>query len=161
MGTGGTVLVGAVMAVGLFGTVVPVMPGLAVIWGAGLVYGLAGEFAGVGAGAFAVMTVLLVGGTIASYALPHRAGRMAGASTTSLRTGVLFAVIGFFAIPVVGLVLGGVAGVFLGEYQRFRDPARAWQSTRLVLLGFGAGMLTEVACGVGMILAWLLWVAAG
>jgi uncharacterized protein len=102
-----------------------------------------------------------VGGTIASYALPHRAGKGAGASSTSLRTGVLFAVIGFFVIPVVGIILGGVAGVYLGEYQRFRDPARAWRSTRQVLLGFGQGMLSEVACGVAMIVTWLVWVLAG
>jgi uncharacterized protein len=148
------------MLVGLLGAVVPMMPGLVVIWGAGLVYGLIDGFGRLGTVVFAVMTVLLLVGAAASYVLPHRAGTRAGASKASIRLGILLAVVGFFVIPVIGLIVGGVAGVYLGERQRLGDGAAAWRATKQVLLGFGAGMLVEVLAGILMILAWLVWAVA-
>lgn len=158
---GGPVLIFGVaitMALGLVGTVIPMVPGLAVIWLAGLVYGIVSGFGGVGVGAFTVMTVLLALGTVGSYLLPHRAGVRAGAGRASLRLGIVGAVAGFFLIPVLGLPIGAVVGVLLGERQRLGDWGRAWATTRQVVLGFGLGALLEIASGLVMVLSWVAWV---
>jgi uncharacterized protein len=155
------VAVAIAMAVGLVGTIIPMMPGLAVIWIAGLAYGLIGEFGTLGAGAFAAMTVLLAMGTVASYALPHRAGVLAGAGRTSLRLGIAGAVVGFFVIPVLGLPIGAVLGVLLGEQRRLGDWGEAWATTRKVVVGFGLGALAEFVAGVLMVASWGVWAFAG
>ena len=43
--------------------------------------------------------------------------------------GALLGIVGFFVIPVVGLVIGFVVGVYLAEWYRLRDVARAWRAT--------------------------------
>ena len=160
MSTLGLLLVALVMAVGLVGVVVPVLPGLALIWAAGLVWALA---EGSGAGRWvtlAVMTVLLVAGTVAKFVLPGRSVLATGAPRSTLLAGGAGALVGFFVIPVVGLVVGGALGVLLAESRRLGDTSRAWTSTRGVLLGVGIGVLLELVAGVAMVVAWVVGVAA-
>jgi uncharacterized protein len=156
-----TVGVAAAMAIGLISTIVPGIPGLAVILAAGVVYGVVGEFGTVGGIAVAVMAGLGLAGSLASYVLPHRAGVLAGVGRASLRLGFAGAVIGFFVIPLLGLPIGAVAGVLLGEQRRLGDWGAAWGTTRKVVVGFGLGALAEIAAGVAMIATWVVWVVAG
>ena len=156
----GVALVATVMAVGLVGTVVPVMPGLVLIWAAGLVYGLVSGFGTAGIVAFAVMTLLLVAGTVLSYTLPHRAGIQGGAARSSMMLGIVGAVIGMVVIPVLGLPIGAVLGVLLGEFRRLRQWPAAWATTKVVVIGFGKAALAEFLAGVAMIGAWVVWVVA-
>jgi uncharacterized protein len=151
----------AVMLVGLFGTVVPLWPGLLVIWVTGLVYGLSAGFGTVGLAAFGVMTALAIAGTVAKVVLPHRGGRAGGASGTSLAAGLAGAVVGAFVLPVVGIPVGAVAGVYLAERVRVSDPSEAWPATVGVLKGFGLGALVEFSLGVVMIATWAGWVLVG
>jgi uncharacterized protein len=137
-------VIALVMALGLIGTVIPGVPGLVIIFGAL-----------VGAG------VLMVLGIAAGYVLPHRAGVLAGVPKTSLRLGIAGAIVGFFVIPVLGLPIGGAAGVLLGEQRRLGDWGAAWATTQKVLVGFGIGALAEVVAGVLMIATWVVWVLLG
>lgn len=153
MSGGALVLVGLAMLVGLAGTVVPVLPGLPVIWVAGLVWALSVD--GVGRWVvLAVLTVLFAVGTVAHYALPARSLR-GRAPRSTLLLGVVGAVLGFFVVPVVGFALGGVVGVYAAEWARTRDARGAWASTRRVLVAFGIGMAVEVGAGLLMVLTWL------
>ena len=109
------VVVATAMAVGVAGTVVPFVPGLGLVWLAALGYGLAAGFGVAGWIAFLAITALAVGGFAAGVVLPHRAARGRGATSLSLILGSTTAVVGFFVVPVIGLPLGGVLGIFVGE----------------------------------------------
>jgi uncharacterized protein YqgC (DUF456 family) len=154
MPAAGELLIGLVMLVGLVGVVVPVLPGLALVWASGVLWAW---LDGGGTARWAVvafMTVLLVAGTAAKYVLPARHGSGAGAPRTTLLLGGLGAVVGFFAIPVVGFVIGGVAAVYLAELARLGDGRAAVRSTRAVLVGFGIGALLELVAGFAMVIVW-------
>jgi uncharacterized protein YqgC (DUF456 family) len=155
------VLVAAAMAVGVVGTVVPVVPGLILVWVAALVYGLVAGFGTVGALAFALITTLALAGIVIGFLLPQRAAASGGAAPSSMRVGALLAVVGFFVVPVIGLVLGGVLGVFLGEYVRTRDSAAAWRATVAAMKGFGIAAVVQVLLGLAMVAVWVLWVVLG
>lgn len=155
MSAGAEVLVGLAMVVGLVGVVVPVLPGLLLIWVAGLAWVL---LDGGGLARWSVlvaMTVLLILGSIAKYVLPARSATTSGAPRSTLLLGALGAVVGLFVIPVVGLIVGGVGGVMLAEWSRLGDRSRAWRSTRGVLLGFGIGVLIELIAAVLMVMTWV------
>jgi uncharacterized protein YqgC (DUF456 family) len=154
-------LVAIAMVVGAVGTVVPVLPGIALVWGAGLVYGLVEGFGAVGTGAFAVMTVLAAAGTAAGYVVPRRRAAAAGASTGSVWLGVAGAIVAAFAVPIVGLPLGGVLGIYVGEYLRTRDGAAAWRATQATVAGFGIAALVQLGAALAMIATWVAWVVAG
>jgi uncharacterized protein YqgC (DUF456 family) len=154
MPVAGELLVLLVMLVGLVGVVVPVLPGLLLIWAAGVVWAWAD---GGGAGRWALvalLTVLLVVGTVTKYVLPARTASGAGAPRGTLVLGAIGAVVGFFVIPVVGFVVGGVGAVYVAELSRLGDTTTAWRSTRAVLVGVGVGILVELVTGLLMVAAW-------
>lgn len=73
----------------------------------------------------------------------------------------LAAVVGFFVIPIVGLPLGGLAGLYLAEFRRTADTATAWRTTRATLVGIGLATLVQFLVGVAMVVVWATWVVAG
>ena len=153
-------LVAVAIAVGIAGTVVPFVPGLGLVVAAALVYGIAEGFDAVGVAAFGTIVALAAGGTFAGIALPRRAAGGAGAPRSSLLVGAIGAVVGFFAVPVVGLPLGGAVGIFVGELARSGDRVVAWRTTKATLKGFGLATLVQLAAGLTMAGVWVVWVVA-
>lgn len=141
---------------GLAGTVIPVMPGLVVVWLA-----TAGSLLVQGRGPLvwavvAVLTGLMIAGTVASTVLPAKRAHASGAPTQSLVLAGVGAVVGFFVIPVLGIIVGGVLGLLLAERERQGDWSPAWDSSKEVLKGYGWGVLLEIAIGLTMGLIWLI-----
>jgi hypothetical protein len=155
------VVVGLARAVGLAGTIFPILPGLLLMWAAALLYGLVGGFNGVGIAAMFVITVLTVAGVAAGVVIPKKAAGTAGASRSSLLLGAAVAVVGFFVVPIVGLPLGGALGIFLGEQLRTGDRRVAWIATKATLTGFGLAALAQFGAGVLVVLTWVVWLVAG
>ena len=153
-------LVAFAIAVGVAGTVVPLVPGLGLVAAATLAYGIFEGFGVVGGIAFGIIVALAVAGSAAGIVLPRRAAGGAGAPRSSLLVGALGAVIGFFALPIVGLPVGGAVGIFAGELARSRDRSVAWRTTKATLKGFGAATLVQLAAGLAMAVTWVVWVVA-
>ena len=149
-------LVGLAILVGLVGIVVPVLPGSVLIMGAILVWALEVS-TGTGWVVFAVATLLLALGGVVKYSVPGRRLKTAGVPTRTLVTGGLLGLVGFFVIPVIGLVIGFVAGVYLSETQRV-GPSLAWPSTRSALGAVGISLLIELAAGLLATLTWFVGV---
>jgi uncharacterized protein len=92
---------------------------------------------------------------VVKYALPGRGLKAAGVPNRTLLAGGLLGIVGFFVVPVVGLFLGFVLGVYLSELQRV-GSARAWPSSKAALKATGLSVLIELAAGL---LAAVTWVA--
>jgi uncharacterized protein YqgC (DUF456 family) len=160
MSGGGELLIGLVMLVGILGVVIPVLPGLLLVWAAAVAWAWLDGGGPVRWSAVAVLTIVLVLGTIAKYVLPARSAQGAGAPRSTLLIGAVAATIGFFVIPVVGFAVGGLGAVFLAELARLGSAPAAWRSTRAVLVALGIGMLIELAAGLTMMAVWLAAVIA-
>lgn len=143
------------MVLGLVGTVLPLLPGLPLIWGAALASFLTVGWSRTATLTMAAVTLLLVGGIAAKYWLPaRRAGQTA--SRRSLAWAAGGAIVGFFVVPVVGFAIGGVAALYLAEQRRTGDADAARANTVVALKRFGIGVLLEIAAGIAMILVWLM-----
>jgi uncharacterized protein YqgC (DUF456 family) len=145
-------LVALAVLVGLVGIVVPVLPGSVLILGAVLVWSIENGSA-TAWGVFAVVAALLVVGAVVKYAVPGRRLKANGVPQRTLLLGAALGVVGFFVVPVVGLVLGFVLGVYLAEIQRVGREA-AWPSTTHALKAVGVSMLIELAAGLLAALTW-------
>jgi uncharacterized protein YqgC (DUF456 family) len=155
---GTDVLVGLVVLVGLAGIVVPVLPGTVLILGAVLVWALA-VASPAGWLVLAVVAVLLGAGAVVKYVVPGRGLRSAGVPTRSLLVGGLLGIVGFFVVPVLGLFVGFVLGVYLAEVARVgRDLA--WPSTKAALQAAGLSVLIELAAGLLAAATWLVGAVA-
>ncbi|MGA5302357.1 DUF456 domain-containing protein [Nucisporomicrobium flavum] len=154
-GTTVTLIAGIAMTVGVLGVLIPVLPGLLLCWAAVLLWALLGDAGGARWVVLALATLVAVGGTVVKYLWPGRRLKSTGVPTSSLIAGGLLGVVGFFVVPVVGLVLGFVLGLFLAERARL-GPGAAWPSTRQALTAVGLSMLVELAAALGIAVIWVV-----
>jgi uncharacterized protein YqgC (DUF456 family) len=152
--TGLEILVALAIAIGLVGMLVPVLPGSLLVAGAIRVWAV--ERSGTAAWVVAAVALgLLATGTVVKYLVPGRRLQQAGVPTSTLAAGAVLGVVGFFFVPVIGLPLGFVLGVYLAEHRRVGGAA-AWPSTQQALRAVGVSILIELAAGVLAALVWLV-----
>jgi uncharacterized protein len=150
----GLVLVGLAILVGLAGVLLPVVPGLLLCWGAVLVWALA-ERTAVAWTVLVVATLLFATSQVVKYLVPGRRLRAAGVPWGSVAAGGALAVVGFFVIPVVGVVAGFVGGIYGAERLRLHTHAAAWPSTKRALQAVGLSVLIELVAGLLIGTVWL------
>jgi uncharacterized protein YqgC (DUF456 family) len=157
MSTLGLVLVALFIAIGLVCVVVPVLPGGLVVFGSIAVWALAvrGTTAWVVLG---ISAALFLAAEIIKYVWPMRRMRRAEVATRSLVIGGILGVIGFFVIPVLGLALGFVLGVYLAELTARGDRRRAWASTVHAVKAVALAMGVELTAALGSTVAWVVGV---
>ena len=155
MSTLGIVLVALAIAIGLIGIVVPILPGGLLVFAAIAVWAVV-EHNTASWITLGVATVLFVAAEVIKYLWPVRRMRAAEVRTLSLVAGAVLGIVGFFVIPVIGLLIGFVAGVYLAELGARRDYRRAWASTVHALKGVALSVGVEL---VGALLATMAWVA--
>jgi uncharacterized protein YqgC (DUF456 family) len=152
--TGGILLVALVIAVGLIGIVVPLLPGVLLVYGAILVWAVA-EHTVASWVTLAIVTVLLAATTAVKYSWPMRRMHRADVPSSSLLAGAVLGIVGFFVLPVLGLVLGFVMGVYLAELLHRRDQRLAWASTVHAIKGVALSVGVELAGALGVTAIWL------
>jgi uncharacterized protein YqgC (DUF456 family) len=146
------------IVVGLIGIVVPLLPGTILIGGAALVWAW---FVGGGLAwglALAAVAVLIVG-TVVKYAVPGRNLKASGIPNRTLLAGGVLGIVGFFVVPVIGLVLGFVLGIYLSELQRLGRQA-AWPATKVALKAVGVSVLIELLAGLCAAALWFVGAVA-
>jgi uncharacterized protein YqgC (DUF456 family) len=158
--TVGLLLVAFAIAVGLAGIVVPLIPGLLLVYGAILVWAIVVSTTTSWV-TLAAVTVVVGATTAVKYLWPVRRMRRAEVPTSVLVIGAVLGVVGFFVIPVFGLVIGFVGGVYLAEFLRCRDQRRAWASTVHAVKGVALSIGVELAGGLVAAVIWVVGVFAG
>jgi uncharacterized protein len=154
---GTVVICGLLILVGLFGIVVPVLPGTLLVLLGILVW--AAETSTVESWTvLGVAAAVLVVGTVVKYAVPGRRLR-AAVPTSTLVVGGLVAIVGFFVIPVVGMLVGFPIGVYLAELVRVGRRG-AWPSTRSALKALAHSMLIELVAALVATVVWITGVVA-
>ncbi len=108
---------------------------------------------------FAVATALIVVGAVVKYVVPGRRLQVAGIPASTQWFGVLLGVVGFFVVPVVGLFIGFVLGVYLAELRRV-GSAEAWPSTVHSLKAVGLSILIELVAALAATWVWVDGVVA-
>jgi len=147
-------VVGLVIAVGLVGILVPMLPGSLLIAGAVLVWALERQETG-GWVVLAIVLGLIAIGTLVKYLVPGRRLQRSGVPNQSLLAGALLGVVGFFVVPVIGLPLGFVLGIYLAEWHR-QSRDLAWPATVAALKAVGLGMLIELGFSTTAAFVWLI-----
>jgi uncharacterized protein YqgC (DUF456 family) len=154
--TGTTIICGLLVVVGLFGILVPVLPGTVLVLLGFLVWasekGTAEAWT-----VFALAALILAAGTVVKYAVPGRRLK-ASVPTSTLVVGGLLAVVGFFVIPVVGMLVGFPIGVYAAERVRV-GGAGAWPSTKAALRALAHSILIELVAALLATAVWIVGVA--
>ena len=151
---------GVLMAAGLIGAVVPLIPGTPLVFAGALIYALASDFTPVGAGRLGILLVLGVAG----WAIEHIAGalgaRRAGGGRAAVVGAVLGTIVGLAFAPL-GLLLGPIAGAIGGELLSGRDPAGSVRTGVGTAVGIVLGAVAHFAFALTMVALFVWWVWRG
>ena len=150
-----------VLFVGLAGLIVPVFPGLTIMWLATLAYALiqnaAGKMTGWDWFFFVVITLLMVGGNIADNLIIAAKMRDQFIPWSSIL--LAFAagiVVSIFLTPLIGLIAAPLA-LFLAELRRLDNRDEAIKSTKAYMIGWGWAFGARFIIGITIIGSWMLW----
>ena len=145
----GELLVASALLVAAVGVVIPLLPGALLAALAITVWAIVA-----GGWAWAVLALalaILALGQVVKYVWPGRRLTRSGVPMSSIVAGGLLGIVGFFVIPVVGLPIGFVAGVYAAERLRLSSNtalpshAAAWRSTVEAMKATGLSILVELA----------------
>lgn len=150
------------MLVGLVGLLIPIFPGIAVIWLAAVVYMLYAALNGMMTGwdwfLFGLITILGAIGGVTDNIIITAKLRETGTPWRSIGIGLVVGLVSScFLTPLAALVITPLA-LYGVEYLRLREARAAFDSAKGWLVGFGWTFLALFAIGVVMIGLWLLWV---
>ena len=150
-----------VLFIGLAGLIVPVFPGLTIMWLGTLVYALIQNAADNMTGwdwlLFTVITLLMLGGNILDNLIIARKMRDQFIPWRSILLAFAAGIIAsIFFTPLIGLIAAPL-GLFLAEVNRLKDRDKALQSTKAYMIGWGWAFGARFIIGVTMIGSWMLW----
>ncbi len=150
-----------VLLVGLVGLIVPVFPGLTVMWLGTLVYALiqsaAGHMTGWDWFLFALITLLMIIGNVVDNIIIARKMRDKYIPWTSILIAFAAGIVAsFFLTPLVGLVAAPL-GLFLAEMGRLKNRDAAVESTKAYMIGWGWAFGARFIIGLMITGLWMLW----
>ena len=149
------------LIVGLLGLIVPVFPGLVIMWLGTLVYAIIQSAAGNMTGwkwfLFGVITVLMITGSIVDNIIIARKMRDKYIPWSSILWAFAAGVVAsLFFTPLIGLV-AAPAGLFLAESSRLKNRDAAIDSTKAYMIGWGWAFGARFLIGLVMIGFWMIW----
>jgi uncharacterized protein len=138
------ILAGIAVLIGLVGTVVMILPGIALQVVAVAIWAFE-ESTGIGWSVLGLVIALAVAATVLKYVFPGRRLREVGIPRPVLFLAVLAGTVGFFFL-VIGAPLGFLLVIYLFERARV-GPDRAWTSTREAVKALMTSVGIELAGG--------------
>ena len=155
----------ALIVIGVVGTVIPILPGLFLIWLTVLGYAIIEGFKAIDWITFTVLTLIaLIAGTSDIW-LSALGAKTGGASRRAMFLGFIGSIAGFFLgilipIPIfgslIGSVLGYAVGLLVGQYNKYKDWNLAIRASLGGVAGWGVAVAVQFSGGV-LILLIFVW----
>jgi len=149
------------MLLGLLALVIPILPGLVIMWLAALGFGIVNGFGTLGIVLMVIITILAVAGSLADNLFMGAGARSGGASWSTILVALLAGLVGTVAFPPFGGFIAAPLAVLLLEYFRLNDLRKAWAALRGMATGFGAAIVVRFLIGLMILSLWILWVWQG
>jgi uncharacterized protein YqgC (DUF456 family) len=146
---------------GLFGLVIPIFPGNAVMWIAVLIFGLVNGFGVAGGIIFAIITLLTIAAMLGDNVLMGTKAREKGASWVSIFLALAAGIIFTLVFPPLGGIIAAPLVLFVAEYWRLKDRDKAIEVMRGLLAGWGWAFVLRFGIGVIVLILWVIWWAVG
>lgn len=151
----------AVLVFGLLGLLIPVFPGLTVMWIATVIYAIFqaafGTIHWVGWLMFALITLLMIGGNIVDNIIIAKHVRDKNVPWSSILWAfALGIIVSLFFTPIAGMI-ASPAGLYLAEWNRIKDKQAAFANTKAWMTGWGWSLAARMGIGVMMIVFWGIW----
>lgn len=140
----------ALIAVGVAGTVLPALPGTALVFAGILLGAWIDDFVHVGWGTVAVVGVLAAISWVLDYVAGLLGAQRAGASRLAVAGAAAGTVVGLF-MGLVGVLFMPLVGAAVGEYLTLRDHRQAARVGVATWVGLMVGLVAKVVIAFVMV----------
>jgi uncharacterized protein YqgC (DUF456 family) len=156
------------IALGLVGSILPLLPGLPLIWVGAFLWAWSDGFQQVGWPTLIVLAALMIAGVVLDWVLTPVISRRAGVSWRAIGGAILGGLLGgvfLSVLPIIGTLFGALIGAILGmwfvEYQIRGDERAATAAVRAYLSGVAVTAVLNLLLALIMIaiFLWQAWVA--
>jgi len=147
-----------VILIGLLGLIIPIFPGLVVIWLGTLSYGIATGFSANGWILFGLISLLMLLGSVVDNILMGVGAHKGGASWLTILIALLSGLLGTIFFPPFGGLIAAPLAIFGMEYLRQREWKKAGKAVGGLAIGWGMTFLVRFGIGVLMMICWWVWV---
>ncbi len=136
----------AFILLGVVGIIIPILPGMLLVWFTVIVYAWRTGFESIGWASISIITIIALITGLSNLWLPLLGAKKIGAARMAIFLGVIGAILGTFIIPIplLGTVIGYAIGVFLGEYLKQRDLRLALRASFGGVAGWGIATVVEI-----------------
>lgn len=146
---------------GLIGLLIPIFPGLTVMWIGTLIYAVVqasiGAMTWVDWLLFVLITILMIGGNIGDNIIIAKHVRDKNVPWSSIIWAFIAGVgVSLVMTPIAGM-LAAPAGLYFAEWRRLRDKGQAFANTKAWMTGWGWSVAAKIGLGIVMIIFWGLW----
>jgi uncharacterized protein YqgC (DUF456 family) len=148
------------MFIGLLSVLLPLVPGVTLIWFTALIYAIAEGFEKVDPITMVVLSLIALPGITADIWVSSLGAKVGGASLWSIVASLLGGVIGFLVFNVPGAIIGSLAGLMAVELLRAEDWRQALKASGGWVVGWLLSTAIQIAIGLIMI-AIFWWQAKG
>ncbi len=153
-----------VMVILMFLSLVPFIPGPALLWTVAVVFAVANRFERVHEVAVVVMTLLMLIGSTQDIWMRFLGMQRRGGSCWGVLGSFIGGLLGtvLIPVPILGTLVGAVIGALLIEFMRLGEIAQAVQSGRSVVESYFVGIAVEFAVSISILGTFLvsIWLTA-
>ncbi|MFZ5915330.1 MAG: DUF456 domain-containing protein [Chloroflexota bacterium] len=148
------------MFISLLAVLVPLVPGVALIWLIALVYAIVEGFKNVDPLAMIALSVIAIPGISADLWVSSLGAKVGGASLWSILASLLGGAVGLLVFSLPGAVIGALLGLVAAELLRAKDWRQALKASGGWLVGNLLSAVIQMTVGAIMILVFW-WQAKG
>lgn len=138
--------------VGVIGTILPLLPGVVLVYFGILLYGIMTHFATLHPGFFIVQTIILVIVFASDYVSAAVGAKVFGGSKQAMFGAIVGTILALIFLGPAGIIIGPIAGAFIVELLRGSEVKKALQVGFGTLLGVLGGTLFKLAAELVMII---------
>ncbi|MCD5363116.1 DUF456 domain-containing protein [Chromobacterium aquaticum] len=135
---------------GLAGTMLPIIPGLPLMFGGLLLAAWLDNFNHLGAISLIIMALLTALGLVIDFFAGLLGAKASGASSQALWGAFIGGIVGMF-FGLAGVLLGPLLGAVIGEFIARKDAFQAGKVGIGTFIGFIVGAVAKVACAFAML----------
>lgn len=148
-------LIAVLFAVGLFGSFIPAVPGVGLIFAGILLYGIVDGFSAITVPTILIFGVVAILASGASYLGSMVGAKKGGGGMRSLWGAIVGAIVGTVTIGPIGLFVGAFVGALIGALLEGNQPDKAMKVAFMSVAGIIGGSLIQFLLSIALIIAFL------
>lgn len=142
--------------IGIIGTIVPFLPGVALIFTVITAYGWWEGFNLINFNYLIILAVLTLLSVLINYLSTVMGAKYFGSTKAGLVGALLGTFAGIFFFPPLGILLGPLAGAFIGEYISEQNVQSSFKAGVGAVIGMFTGMFFQFALALGFFISFLI-----